>query len=502
MKRIGILLSVINLAVFPMRSLSASPLTDRGLRLSLNTAGLDILAKEIKKNVLNSVERARLPDIKDKVDYDIDVEVKDLEYSVNFTHLRIFPQQGSLGLELGVKDIKIEIPSIKASKKVLVRLSTTCRDTQIKIAQSKVLTLSASLPLAVDQNNIETKIEHVQFQIPDDQYMVVGPGSCSGALGTGTLIKSVARNILKKSKQNIVDAVRDNLGKAEKGLEQELNRIAHQTLDLRGSVLPGLPKIDLALKLSPFDVMIDNQQLGIEFAIDTSKNALKLHHKNPLHAWPSWSEEYMGAIGVNPELLNEAIADWLSRQPNGFYLDDSDLPALAGFLRRGVAGNAWPNLALMNLTSDDLRLKLNFRKDPRIFFDESSNNLHIVANVVLTFEIELNGKWVDYYHLTLDLAAFAFIRLDGDLLEIGFTDVPNADWSGQFADGFDPELEHARREVLDIMVYGIMQGLYDEGAFLSLWIPTLYLGGKYVKSSALYYESPYISAALQASDEP
>ncbi|NRA45938.1 MAG: hypothetical protein HRU09_13360 [Oligoflexales bacterium] len=261
--------------------------------------------------------------------------------------------------------------------------------------------------------------------------------------------------------------------------------------------------LDLALKVSPYRVALDGQRLGIEFAIDAGKRAsYRFHPEGGLEMWPSWSDEYMGALGINPELLNEAIADWLSRHNEGFDLDSSDIPALGAFLSKNVATNAWPNLANMETSSDNLSLRLSFRKPPRIIFDAASNNLHIIANLVLTFGVELDRVWHDYYHLNLDLAAFAFLRLDGDLLEIGFVDVPVADWEGQFAEGFDPEVESAHREVLNVLVQGVMQGLYEEGAFLSLWIPTLYLGGKYIKSTALYYDAPDISAALQASDEP
>ena len=218
MKCIRVLMSSLVLASLATPALRASPLTDRGLRLTLNSTGLDILAKEIKENSLESVKDAKLPDVREKVDYGIKVEARDLRYSVEFTHLKIYPQQGSLGLELGVKNIKIDVPRMKASKKVLVNLSTTCRNTQIKIAQSKTLNLSASLPLWVEDHNIKTKIEQVNFNIPNDQYRVVGPSSCSGGLGVGDLIRSIARDILKRSKQTIVDAVKDNLGRAERSL--------------------------------------------------------------------------------------------------------------------------------------------------------------------------------------------------------------------------------------------------------------------------------------------
>ena len=502
MKCMRVLVSSLVFATFSPVSILASPLTDRGLRLSLNAAGLDILAKEIKENALEPVKDARLPDVNEKVDYGIRVEAKDLKYSVDFTHLRVFPQQGSLGLELGVKNIKIDIPRLRASKKVIVNLATTCKNTQIKIAQSKTLNLSASLPLWVEQDDIKTKIDQIHFEIPDDQYRVIGPASCSGKLGIGDLIRSIARDVLKRSKQTIIDAVKRNVNKAEKGLEDELNKVAHQTLDLRGSVLPGLPKIDLSLKVSPFQVVIDGQRLGIEFAIDAGKRLKQFQTAGGMQTWPSWSEQHLGALGVNPDLLNEAIADWLERHPDGFNLSATDLPALKSFLKKELAVNAWPNLAYMDTSSNDLSLKLTFRKPPRIIFDEASNNLHIIANLLLTFGVELNGEWVDYYHLNLDLAAFAFLSLNGDLLEIGFVDVPNADWDGYFAEGFNNGLEIARREVLNVMVHGVMQGLYEEGAFLSLWLPTLYLGGKYVRGASLYYDSPYISAGLQASDEP
>lgn len=501
MQLMRLLLVLVGLISIDKFDLSANPMTDRGLRLNLNSAGLELIATEIKNNSLESIRDAQLPKIKEMLEYGVKLEAEGLQYSIDFTHLRIIPLEGSLSLDLGVKGIKIDIANMKVSKKVLVNLSTSCKDTQIRIAHTKNLSLQASLPVWVDQYNIKTKIEHLDFEIPDDQYQVIGPSKCSGALGVGNLIKSIAHRILSSSKQKIVDAVKRKLKGAEERLAQELNQIAHQSFELRGSALPGLPQMSLTLNVRPFNVDLDGHHLGIEFAVDTNNLLMVFAKQLGSKFSDRWTDQHIGAIGINPKVLNEAIADWLKYQKEGFDINSQAFPVLRGFLNKNVARNTWPNLPNLKLTSEDLLLKLEFFQAPRIVFDDGSNNLKMLADLILTFKIELDGSYVDYYHLDLRLEAFAFLGLEGEVIKIGFTDIPSAEWKGGFSRGFQSDVNLVHHEVLEVLVHGLMTGLYEEGSFLRILLPEMQLGGKYIKASTLYYDSPYISVGLQASDD-
>jgi hypothetical protein len=475
-------------------------LTDQAFFVRLNHAGVDMAAQVLEKEVLQDIVGMELPDSSDTASGGIKVELKDIKVWASFGAADATLNSTNLGVKIGIDRVRLSVGSLRAYKKVLGgTISTTCTDTEMILGEAGDLNLTTELVPSVVKNRVILTERSTAFSISDDNYRIVGPDKCSGALGIGNLIKSLLRNQLKKSKGTVEDRVKSEVVKAVPQLADRLNSelIRRESFEL--TTIPGVPPQRGEVHTAPYSLAISNRYLVVEMQVTVVKgeDASKEESQTEEPWLGDGTGIEVGRTGFNPEVLNEAFRVLFANGGTYVEVDGDAAPGLKDVLDINSAASIWPDLTEVEPNSNSLRLYMKVSEPPVVTLGQSSGSFDVSFPALdLLFKINLNNRWRNYFHMRISFSGNLATKVKNNQIVLTFQEQHRFDLSGHWDPSYTPEIEIFEQDVAEFLFTSIIDYLYAAGPLSKVDIPTLEVGSESLTLGAPYTQEPYMRFPL------
>ena len=394
------------------------------LLLKINQKGFDFISQSIFSEYLKPIKDKNLGEINTTIDHGIKVTSSPLSFSMKFTSFELKPNKDHLSLDLGIKDLTIYAPRIRAKKKIIFTISSTCYDTYLHIAKNKPLSLKSTLKLKVVNNRVRID-PNINIHIDDSQFEIKGPRTCSGKLGIGKLIRNIFRKVLKKSKPKIEEHIRTLVLSTVPQLENMLTKTSHQRFPL----LTLRNNKQLIISTSPTSILMnaDGTTMGLKAEFSEQDTPLTDNYlQNQIYA--------LGEFSFHQKLLNNLTAKILGSLDHQLiinHLSDN----INDLLHKDNLTQVWPLLSSVPSDKDYLRLRVEFLQTPE-FTVHNHNTIDVsLSNLRLVFQIH-DEHWQDFFYINSDFYFSTKVSIQDNLIRLSLNEHHIINIKGQWSDKY------------------------------------------------------------------
>jgi hypothetical protein len=460
-------------------SVAFGAILEEALRMQLNQRGLDTIAEELSATALQPIESAPLPDFTNEVQLGIEATVEEASISVHFQNVGLLARSGGVGFSLGIKDAVVHAERIILKKKVLNRtIRTTCHDTDIYVGRNSAQTLSTNLAPSVVDGHLVIDAQDVAFEIAKHDYVVRGPGRCSGGVAISQVMSTLVRVILEKYQASIEESVKARVRETVPELTALMNETLRQQVEIDLGGTPHFPAQAIKIETSPFAVDTSTDNISLVMSVTAAHRVQKQYPQRDIagEGPRSSTSESIGSVGLNPRVVEEILKMMFPNGTGWIELSNGTVQGLNEILRISSAASIWPDLIETTSSSEFLKLFIKLNQMPE--FESGSGSQHIIArlpSLSLLFQIQRNGEWRDYYDFSLSTRAAARLDLVGDLLSVQLHSRPDLEIRGEWAEGYHPNHAEVELDMAEAMIRSVLDFLYYRGPLFSTGIPMLTL---------------------------
>ncbi len=478
-KVLGLLfISIFYLSFSNLSTLQADFLSSNALYLEFTDHFFHRFSQSLLNKDLEDIVKEPLEDIDDTYS-GVNVEIEGMHYSVYFKSLDIQALEKQIQINVGIGDIHLYAHEVKLRKGWL---RSTCRDTDIFVAESSQLHAIATFnPIIVD-GHLDLSSYNIDFNIPESAYRVNGPKKCSGFLGS--ILESVIHNQLKKLRNKLAEKVRDQLHKQVPKFQDKLNKkiIIHKDLELDNP--PLFPAAEIDITLFPAQMKLSAGMMSLSYSANFNVN-FKDDSRNIDFMWSnnrmSHRNNY-GFVGINPHFINTFFEAVFSQPMPFTELTEEHFDQIYRIFSWENFGQIIPDLLDIDINSNTefsyLRPFVRLNKAPSIKLSEENNQVNIVLpGLQLLLQINTDGQWRDYYTFDILIKADTDFTFDEGTIKIGINPNYNIEVSGRWADSFpikNPKVEH---RMLQGILGDVLHILTVEKSTFEIGLPDLKIDG-------------------------
>lgn len=440
-------------AAIPADSIPMSSLSwiEDSLNVNVSADGFNWISQIVSEQNLQDIRRQPVPDVDEDMGYGIQGYVTGITYDIDFNRFDISPGEQNIAVHLRFNSIAVRGENLEFKKRVGVVLKTKCKDIELSAGQSSPVDLFLVLKPVVQDGKIHLVETGLQFDIDESNFNVSGPDQCSGSLGIGNVIGSTVHKILERSRERIVDAIRDRVRSTIPKIEDQINNIllAPIPLNIGNAALKDHPVmikgrmkaisahssgLDATMDISaeqslvqddPFDRSLKNQPglLEVPFDATLASVALKTQLLNQLfqYAVPSLTAPTVVATDNPPasQIFNRSALSAVLPDLNQIVLDSESVGLRVGF---GLPPTISTQTTLdgsidLTLNIPDLHLLLDVAKDgkPTPYFDvkiatvfgvritKDPGSKYILLTVQNPRGMTVTGTWDPAYKPKIDI---------------------------------------------------------------------------------------------------
>lgn len=481
-------------ALWPLAAISGQLDTKEAFYLQVNREGLSRVAAEVKRAALSDITNAPLPDIHQEVSLGIKVDGENIRYSIAFGDLSLQPAGNTLAVALGVARVRVDAGRLRFRKRIIAEISTTCENTAVEIVNVPV---TARLALSVAGGAVQVAAPELSVPVGDDNYQVHGPSSCSGALGIGSLVKLVVKEVLKSSKSTI----ESKLAEAARGLLPELGRVftasAQRRLPIDLDKWLGIGRDAFSLVTTPHLVSVSDA--GLELVLSASAESGN-HPSRDGEEIAYWDGSPLGQAGVNPDLLTEALAKWLPQGTPQILLTEEIAPGVSQALTVEFLKAVWPDLQSAALSSGNLRAKIRAPRAPVVKLGPADGLLTVDLPTEWTLQAQIGGQWKDYFLLRLDFRLDAEATIASGKLSVGLGKGTTVAVSGEWAAGYTPTDPRFEQQLAEAVFAALVEVVAAGGPLVGTDVPQLELASGRIIIANPRVHAPYVRVDLVSAD--
>ncbi len=467
----------------------SSPFVKNSLSLEINRSGFEILSKVAQERLLNNLENQAISDLKLSVPLIANIDIKRVSFSAQFEKIKIVPFNNGLDIELGIKNLEIEVGEVRYSNYFLPSLGTSCFNTKIKIANGNTLPIKARLGIKMENGLIRLKNYGFDFNLNRYQYKTLGPNRCVGAFGiTDYLTQFFAENILSTARPAInlalnagVDILASDLGTL---LFTQIDKLK-LPINVPNLLIIPEGKIFLGFRIEEIKVSSEKMKLILSLAVE------KDNSKSDEEAVIPEVLKY-GTLGINPSFLNRLLTVLIPEEGTREIEINSDFHEMVDeILKISEFSNFIPDLATIKTDSDKLRLFISFKKSPEISINDGK--LHAsIPDLTMKLMVEQGGKWIDYIFIHVKTSFNLNVKtLDGKIV-VGLN-LDDLKLSGEFAPSYKPNnttfLADDFAESLKIIVELFTE---NEDGGMKLDLPFFISENRKITLGNIFVKEPYL----------
>jgi hypothetical protein len=411
-----------------------APFVKNSLSLEINRVGFEVLSKVAQERLLNNLENQAISDIKLSIPLVANIDIKRVSFSAQFEKIKIIPFNNGLDIDLGIKNLEINVGEVRYSNYFLPGLGTSCFNTKIKIANGKTLPLRARLGIRMENGLIKLKNYGFNFNLEQYQYNTQGPNRCVGAFGiTDHLTQFFASNILSSARPAInlalnagVDILASDLGTL---LFTQIDKLK-LPINVPNLLIIPEGKIFLGFRIEEIKVSSEKMKLILSMAVERDNSKSDEDPQVP---------EILkyGTLGINPDFLSHLLAVVIPEEGTREIEINSDFHEMVEeILKISEFSNFIPDLSTIETDSDKLRLFISFKKSPVISIKDGK--LHAsIPDLTMKLMVEQKGKWIDYIFIHVKTSFNLNVKTVDGKIVVGLK-LDDLKLVGEFAPNYKP----------------------------------------------------------------
>ena len=475
------------------------------VEVELSQVGIDLAVAEIRRSFLAEELTGVLDNIEDRK-YGVDIEVSGMTYRIKVNDLAVVAVAEGLKLRVVIDHAIANAERIVFKKKVITTIRSTCKDTEVRIGEEGTITLEVLLDARVNADgHVVLQERNVRLPVPEDQYKVKGPRSCSGDLGIGSLIKFAVNKILDQARKKVEGALGDRIRDMMPGLSQSIDAQLHQTLPFDLAAFPTLPAKKLSLTTRPTSLTISPNKLHVVMGAAVEEIGPSEYERLLVDSYEelSWlekvaSSDRFGTVGVNPDLANVLFKVVTPTQPEFFELSPDLSPQMGEFLNRGTLATIWPDLNAIDNSDYLMRAFVSLPRSPRIQLQNTSGTVTLrllLEDFHLTFFVNRSGTWQRYSHLHIGVDAPVKVGIIDGVLKVG-AGLAAVSVEGSFDPSYIPRVPIFEKDMAEVVVRTIFDVLTEQGLIAVVDVPKVPVGGEILTVDGFKVMEPFLQLDL------
>lgn len=476
-----------------LASLSATAREVReGLEVELTGDGLGLLAGMLQESIGSTLADVALPEVRSGIGGGVDVTLRDGRASLAIEALSLRPTAAGLALDVSVKDVVLRVPSMRFKWEALgATVSTTCKDTVLRVAESEPVRLKGVLGASVRDEVIDLEARELSFPVTFDSYRAEGPASCSGVWGLRDVTRLALSGVMKLLWPFVEKLVTDGIVQAVPQLEEQLNAQTRLSVLVDLKDTPPLP--ERTAELAAFPAAVTTTDDAFRIVVGFRIRRVEVESRRALEVEAAPGAVRLASAGLNPSLLSEAFTELFPDGTDWLELTDDLVPALSDVLKvRSLAG-IWPDLHEAPLSGTRLRLFARLAAPPELWADgESQSVLTRFPHIELRFLAPIGEAWVDYFVVSLDLAAGLRPTAEGPELQLRLAPEYSVGIAGRWADGYVPSVELFEQDLFGVVIATLVDFTREAGPLARVNAPELEVGGRPVALTNPHVRAPYV----------
>jgi hypothetical protein len=427
-------------SLYPSNLYSATAI-DNALYVEVNAPFFNQLEREVRQRSLQDISQQKIPDERGVSDSGIKYEVNGNYFSSKFRDIAVITGENRLELEVGIGDVHLHVSELKGKKKFL---KTVCRNIDLYIASQTTLTSRAIFVPQMVDGQMQFRVASVAFTIPESNFTVVGPSSCSGILGG--IFKRKLKKFLLRQRVKVEERVRERILAAAQQVGQRIGEKFKTVKEFRLGILGSTIDPTAVAKISLANLILNDQGMAMQFSAEFESDLPKGVRSDlaPLLRSGVKRENQWGFIGINPNLINTLIGLAVPSQGEFRQVTGRGNLDMDAFFDADAFSELIPDL--INLPGYNRSLQAHYRllAPPRLWMDESRLKLDL-PTVELLLMVWHEDEWQPYYHFFLDITPQIEFVDSGDQIKVMMTTLNDVVVHGGWELGFPlgrPEVNH------------------------------------------------------------
>ena len=446
------------------------------MALDLSPEGFDLAAAVIKELGLVDIKGQQLSDFSDRFGLVMEASFQDMTVDLSLADVRLTPSDAAIDAEFSFNKARLKIGKLILYPSIPV-LRTECLNAEYVIADGEPVRAALRAGIRLVDGQVRLTREHFSLAKQVRASNVIGPSNCTGVLKLGWVRRVAARGFLKLARLSFGGAINRQIVKLMPEVEAAVNRLTHQEFPVEIRNFPAQEKRQLLLGVQPTRLTIGPSGLNLVCAVrsriqktwDQGSEALSV----PPPVGGLLDPQHYASAGINKLLINEIIANYLPLDDEFHEVTPGEGEGDELLSRRSLAA-LWPDLNLIHLDQDHLRLKVRVNRHPRVEPDSRSQDFAVYwESLTLLFQIKSGGAWRDYFIIDLSLRANAVPQLREQWFEIKLGERYEANFRGQWANGYEPEDPTFEQDVFQLTMDSFMDYLRAAGPVYRALVPIL-----------------------------
>ncbi len=469
-----------------------APFVKDSVSLEVNRSGFEVVSKIAEERLLHNIENQEIPDQNLSIPLLANININRVSFSAQFERIKVIPFNNGLDIDLGIKNLEINVGEVRFSNYFIPALGTSCFNTKIKVANGKTLPIRARLGIRMENGLLKLKNYGFNFYLDNHQYQTQGPNGCVGAFGiTDYLTTFFAQNLLSAARPAINLALNAGVDLLASDLGTLLfTQIEKFKLPLKLPNLLIIPegKIFLAFKIQEIKISSEKMKLVLALAVEKDNSKADLETTAP---------EILkyGILGINPEFLTNLLGVLIPKEGTKEIEITSDFHEMVSdILKVNEFSNFIPDLGNIKTTSDQLRLFITFRKPP-VFAIKEGKLFAKIPDLTMKLMVEQDKKWIDYTFIHVQTSFVLNVKIVEGSIVVGLK-LEDLNLTNDFAPSYRPtnttflgqEFADSLRIIVDLFTENEDGGMKLDLPFFVFEDRKITLGDIYIKEPYLYID--------------
>lgn len=476
-----------------------------GLQAGVTHDGFTWISAMLTESSLQDISHMPLSDIDEDMGGGVQGELSGLSYDIDFDHLDINPLSNSVAVHLHMNSILARADRLKFVKKSGITLRSTCEDVEIRAGRSSSVDLYLNLTPSIENGRIRLTEKDIQFDVDDDNFKIDGPRRCSGSLGIGNLISASVHHVLSRSKDKMLEAVKDRVRSTIPKMEDSVNSMLSTSFPISLGGSHALTEHQLMVRGRPNSIAVNSEGLDANLDITIEKSMQNIfvdsqQRKDFLDF--RGPDAILASIALKTALINQLLQYAVPQRSNPVTIDTHSSPASQIFSRSSIA-SILPDLNQLELDSEAMGASLSFDSPPtistRTALDGGIELLFQCPDLHILLSIEKGGKAIPYFDLKIDARFGIRIAKDPSSSALALTvQAPeHVIIDGAWAPGYVPQLNIFERDVAQVLFSSAIEYLFVAQPVFRMQAPRVDVGGTHFLEVAYpFATSELIGVAL------
>ncbi len=465
----------------------------------LTQKGFDVIAREIKKNVVNDLDHKRIPDI----DVDLSVVPNVRTYGMNldakFDQLTVKPAADKLELSVTLNSFTLRVPYFYMYYQLWGReLGSACKDLEIKLGTKTPIKATGITIPSVENRYVKLNPEGISLDIGEDNVEVVGPAKCDSISFFDKVQKHLIAYILRRYVGNIKDQIGERFLQFVPKIEESINKLLARELVVKPHFVAPIINQDWLIMAKPSYLKSSEGRLEVRYFVDLK--AIESTEENLLPANQLFLKEdtffqnsVIGEVGFDPEFITIALKDLFPNGTDRLELSEYAVPGVRDFMDAKALAHIFPELNTFTPDEEFLRLSARLKSIPEFKINREKNIVQMYfPSVDLMSYVMKDGEWIPFVEWDVQISADLSISTENGLIKFTLLEQPRVSAVTRWYPDYKASDTKIDQEKSEQLMRNVIKTIYRGKSVFTIKFPIFSFGGNRVTTTQSKIEGSFV----------